>query len=109
MAVGDVGHCRVFRLHYYFAPQSMKHLRPPVGLRDDRVREATVLLLLAGLTTALFSWLPIDITVARFFFRANDAGHWPLARLWPWSWSNRLAPFVTVSLLTLGFFALLLG
>ena len=73
------------------------------------LREAGLLCAIAALVTVIFAVTPLDIAAARVFYDAQGADHWPLASRWPWAALYRLAPYITVSLLTIGMVRLLAG
>jgi len=79
------------------------------ALRRDWLPEASLMLAIAVVVTVLFALTPLDIDVARIFYRADGSDHWPLGKLWPWSLLYELAPFITASLLVIGMLGLLIG
>ncbi|MBS0394074.1 MAG: phosphatase PAP2 family protein, partial [Proteobacteria bacterium] len=73
-------------------------------------RRGGLWLLVAAIATTVLFWNGVaDIGVARLFFRAEAADHWPLARLAPWSWLYTAAPVLTALLVLLALGALLAG
>ncbi len=77
--------------------------------RDEWRREALCLLGVAITVTLLFGFTPLDIAAARWFYSADAADHWPLARQFPWPQLYRLAPWITASLVIASFAALAAG
>ena len=69
----------------------------PGAAAARRPRSATaVWLAVAALTTVLlFANGALDIAVARLFYAANPAGHWPLAQLPPFVLLYRAATWIT--------------
>ena len=66
-------------------------------------------MVLAVVVTVLFAFSPLDIDVARVFYRSNAVEHWPLARRMPWSLLYAAAPWITASLVLIGLVALAAG
>jgi membrane-associated PAP2 superfamily phosphatase len=64
--------------------------------------EARYLLAVALLATVLLANGSVDIAVARWFYRAGPADHWPLARLPPWRQLYGAATWITASLVIIG-------
>jgi lipid A 4'-phosphatase len=64
--------------------------------------EALVLAALAVAGSALFALTPLDITAARYFYRAGSPDHWPLAHHPPWSLLYAAAPWITGALVVAG-------
>lgn len=71
--------------------------------------EALTLLALAVLITAVFAATPLDIAVARLFYRAASPDPWPLAAREPWSLLYAAAPWITASLVLAGLALLAAG
>jgi lipid A 4'-phosphatase len=84
-------------------------VRPMGLLRRDWLPEAAVFIALAVAVTLVFAVTPLDIAVARIFYRPDVLDHWPLGKRWPWSLLYQCAPFITVSLLMLGLIGVLVG
>ena len=57
---------------------------------------------LAGALTLLFALTPLDLAVARLFYRPASEDPWPLAGNEPWAALYHLAPAITASLVLLG-------
>ena len=75
--------------------------------RPDRAKHArraqTLFLAAASLATALlFANGELDIAVARWFYHADPADPWPLARQAPWPLMYRAATWLTAALIVLG-------
>src|ERR1035438_5571916 len=64
------------------------------ALRRDWLPEASLMLAIAVVVTVLFAVTPLDIDVARIFYRTDGSDHWPLGKLWPWSILYELAPYI---------------
>ena len=79
------------------------------AMRRNWLPEATLLVTVTIIATVVFAITPLDVAVARVFYHAEGADHWPLGKVWPWSGLYRLAPFITASLLVLGLLGLLIG
>jgi lipid A 4'-phosphatase len=82
-----------------------------VTQRSTRAWRVDALIAIAiGIALALvFATTPLDIATARVFYRADAAGHWPLAGEPPWSVLYRMAPWITASLVLIGLVNLLLS
>jgi lipid A 4'-phosphatase len=78
-------------------------------LRRDGLPEAVILIAVAALVAAVFAFTPLDMAVARVFFRPDAADHWALAQQWPASSLSHLGPLITLLLFVLGFLALMMG
>ncbi len=78
---------------------SQKSSAPP---RRIWVREALFLIGAAVAVGLVFGFTPLDIELARLFFRAESPDHWPLGELWPASVLYRLAPYFTATLVIIG-------
>ena len=79
------------------------------ALRRNWLPEASLLCAIAAMVTVVFAVTPLDVDVARLFYRTDGSDHWPFGKVWPWSVLYRLAPFITASLLVLGLLGLLIG
>jgi lipid A 4'-phosphatase len=84
--------------------------KPPSNCRVEPQRpgrrEGLCLLAAALLTALLFASGTLDIAAARWFYRADAADHWPLARQFPWPLLYRAATWITASLVIMGLAAL---
>jgi lipid A 4'-phosphatase len=78
-------------------------------LRRDGLPEAVILVAVAALVAVVFAVTPLDIAVARVFFRPDAADHWAFGKQWPWSSLYRLGPVITLGLFVLGLLALMIG
>ena len=74
--------------------------------RRDGLTEGVALVAIALATTVLFASGSLDIAVARWFYRAAGADHWPLARQFPWTLLYRAAAWITASLVSAALVAL---
>ena len=64
--------------------------------------EALCLVAIAIAAVLLFANGALDITIARWFYHADPADHWPLARQAPWPLLYRAATWLTAALVVLG-------
>ena len=69
-------------------------------------RQAVWLVASALVTAALFASGGLDVAVARCFYYAGGADHWPLARQLPWTLLYRAASWITAALVIAGLAAL---
>lgn len=72
-------------------------------------REAGWLLAAALVTAVVFASGTLDIAAARWFFRAGESDHWPLAREFPWLILYRAASWITALLILAGLAAFALS
>jgi len=78
-------------------------------LRRDVILELLVLIAVTALVAVVFAVTPLDMAVARVFFRPDVADHWALGNHWPWSSLYGLGPVITLLLFVLGLLAVMIG
>src|SRR5271167_4551455 len=78
-------------------------------LRRSWLSDAMLFLAIAVAVTVIFAVTPLDIGIARAFYRPQGTDHWALGKLWPSSVLYQLAPYITALLLALGLFGLVVG
>lgn len=71
-------------------------------MRRWAAREGALLAVLALAVGLLFAFTPVDVVVARLFYRPAALDHWPLAARFPWRVLYAASPWITASLLLAG-------